>query len=529
MKRFALSVVLLMALLAAAGSVYGSEVYEGKFVVYLGGQEIGSEEFTISDGRIATSGSLTVMGQTVQLSSELKGDSYVLSQMGISIRGAFGDGLFRAEAGPVQLSYEVTEPYVVLDNNVFAQYQQVVDLAAVGVQDVAIVSPILVLMSQNPVMPGKIIQGASSLYQVSGENVLLDESGIIFDGALYVKLLSHDGRLVVVDVPAQGAQAVHQDYVGLTPVLAGNAGEQVGRSEEFMVPSGDVTLAGTLTLPDGDGPFPVILLNSGSGPQDRDGNTPPEFMTDMFKLMAEYFSGLGVAVLRYDERGVGESTGDYNAASLQDLVDDVRALVKYLKNHPQIDEQRIVILGHSEGAVIAPIIAAEDRELAGVVLLAGPSTPLDEIMIEQLEYQASLDIISEAERQVLDSLRPMVEQLIDDAAAGKDESVLPYNMEWLRQHMAHDPREAVGRVEQPVLIIHGEDDVKVLPYHALALAEALREAGNDNVEVHMLPKTTHYFTLFPIDNPAYDATNPWKLEPSLFELIGNWLRATVLD
>ena len=95
-------------------------------------------------------------------------------------------------------------------------------------------------------------------------------------------------------------------------------------------------------------------------------------------------------------------------------------------------------------------------------------------------------------------------------------------MEWLRQHMAHDPREAVGRVEQPVLIIHGEDDVKVLPYHALALAEALREAGNDNVEVHMLPKTTHYFTLFPIDNPAYDATNPWKLEPSLFELIGNW-------
>ena len=97
-------------------------------------------------------------------------------------------------------------------------------------------------------------------------------------------------------------------------------------------------------------------------------------------------------MLRYDERGVGESTGDYNAASLQDLVDDVRALVKYLKNHPQIDEQRIVILGHSEGAVIAPIIAAEDRELAGVALLAGPSTPLDEIMIEQLEYQASLDV-----------------------------------------------------------------------------------------------------------------------------------------
>ena len=76
---------------------------------------------------------------------------------------------------------------------------------------------------------------------------------------------------------------VHQDYVGLTPVLAGNAGEQVGRSEEFMVPSGDVTLAGTLTPPDGDGPFPSSCSIPGSGPQDRDGNTPPEFMTDMFK------------------------------------------------------------------------------------------------------------------------------------------------------------------------------------------------------------------------------------------------------
>ncbi len=529
MKRLALVGLLFLVLFSAVGVVHGSEVYEGRFIIYLGGQEIGAEEFTISDGSIATSGSLTVMGQTIQLNSELKDDSYVLNQMGISVKGSFKDGEFQAEAGPVRLTYEIGDPYVVLDNNVFAQYQQVVDLALAGVEDVTIVSPLLVLMSQDPVMPGQILQVGESLYHVDGDTVLLEESGIIFDGVVYIKLLSHDGKLVVVDVPAQGAQAVHENYIDLTPAQAETDGKQAGYSEDFQVSSGEVTLAGTLTLPEGDGPFPAVLLNSGSGPQDRDGNTPPEFMTDMFKLMAEYFSGLGVAVLRYDERGVGESTGDYNAATLQDLVDDVRALIAYLKNHPKIDSERIVMLGHSEGAVIAPIIAGEDTELAGIVLLAGPSTPLDEILIEQLEYQASLDILSEVERQSIRSLQPMIQQLIDDAAAGKEASVLPYNLDWLRQHMAHDPLEAVKLVEQPVLIIHGDADLKVLPYHAEALADALREAGNERVEVHMLPKTTHYFTLFPLDNPEYDPTNPWKLEPSLFELIGNWLQATVLD
>lgn len=529
MKTKLAFLLVVCAVLLPLTAVQGQAVHQGQLVIFMGDQEIGFEDFTISPEAIVTSGSLTVAGQTISVETNLASQSYNLTYMGVHLSGKIADGVFQVAAGPVQLSYDLPSPYLVLDNNVFAQYQQVIDLVKAGAEDVHVVTPVLVLMSQHPILPGKVWYVGTADYEVGGQAVQLEEYGALLGPNLYIRILAQDGKLVMVEVPAQGAKAVLKGFEGMRAVDAALEETAGLRSEEFSVPSGEVVLAGTLTFPEGTGPFPAILLNSGSGPQDRDGNTPPALMTSMFKHMAEYFSRLGVAVMRYDERGVGESTGDYDSATFDDLVNDIRALIAYLKSHPSIDPQRIVMLGHSEGAYFAPIIASEDPDLAGIVLLGAPSAPLDEIMVEQLEHQAGLEFLSEAERSLIASYLPLTKQVIADAEAGKTESVLPYNLEWLRQHMAHDPLAVIKRVKQPVLIIHGENDVKVLPYHGERLQEALMEAGNHQVELHILPKTTHEFTLFPLDNPDYDPTDPWKTPPELYEIIGSWLQATLLE
>ncbi|NLM53377.1 MAG: alpha/beta fold hydrolase [Firmicutes bacterium] len=523
--------VVLCTALCAAITGQATVAHHGMFVVFFGDQEIGYEEFAISSTGITTAGSSSVGGQTIAVSTVLRPDSYELNSMGVTLTGKFQDGKFKASAGPAQLSYVLPQPYMVVDNNVFAQYQQVIDLAQAGIEEVSVLTPALVLMSQQPVLLGKVWRGEKVYYAVGDQKVEMEEYGALLAESVYVRILAHEGKLTVVEVPAQGVKAVLRGYEnGQTAADDTSEEAERHRSEEFRVEAGDVTLAGTLTLPQGEGPFPAVLLNSGSGPQDRDGNTPPALMTSMFRLMAEYFTELGIAVLRYDERGVGESTGDYNAATFSDLMDDIRALIAYLKGHPEIDQHHIVILGHSEGGVFAPILASEDPDIAGIVLLGAPSAPLDKIMIEQLEHQASLEYVPEGQRQLLrDQYLPLIRQAIADAKAGKSETMMPLNLEWLRQHMAHDPAETIKKVKQPVLLIHGEEDVKVLPYHSAVLEEALRQEGNDKVESHVLPKTTHEFTMFPYDNLAYDPTDPWKTPPELYEIIGRWLTATLLD
>lgn len=150
-------------------------------------------------------------------------------------------------------------------------------------------------------------------------------------------------------------------------------------------------------------------------------------MTNMFSILAERLTEVGIAVLCYDERGVGESTGDYNAADLKDLLSDVEVLLDYLGGHPQIDGERVAMLGHSEGAYFAPIFA---ERLSALVLLAGSSISLDEIMVEQVDYQLTLPGLTDQEKAYLQSYRAQVEMLLAEARDGKEaSSVLPYNLD----------------------------------------------------------------------------------------------------
>ncbi len=522
---------ILLIVFMASTSLAGAAGYDaGTFVVFLGEEEIGVEEFAFTEEGLSTTGVFSVGEQRLEISTLLTGtlgdwNGYKYESMGVKLEGTLAPNSFQIAVGPLEQSFSLSGSYALLDNNVFAQYQELIHLADAndGQVEFDMITPILFLMNQSPILQGRVSYDGIVEYEIDGVPVSLKEYSAVLDGTIYVQILSRmDGTMAALEIPAQLVKAVRKEFVGLTKIGAQeNGSSSLQNDEEFQVPNGDVTLAGTLSLPStSTGPYPVILLNSGSGPQDRNGNTPPVLMTYMFQTMAERFTQHGIAVLRYDERGVGASTGDYDEAAFSDLVSDVEALINFLKQHSQIDADRIFMLGHSEGAYIAPILA---DELAGMILLGGPSTPLDEIMVEQLEYQAASPWLSEAEREMVKSYVPLINQVLQDARAGKSESAVPMNLDWIREHMVLDPLENISQVKGPVLILHGTHDLKVMPYHAQALADRLRESGNDEVVVHYLDNTTHEFVFFPYDNPQYDPKQPLQVNPLVFDLTAEWL------
>ena len=219
--------------------------------------------------------------------------------------------------------------------------------------------------------------------------------------------------------------------------------------------------------------------------------------------------------------GSGDEYRDYAAATLSDLLSDVEALLDLVDEHPQIDSSRVAMLGHSEGAYFPPLF---QERLQAMVLLAAPSTTLDQLMVEQLEYQLQQPYLSDPERDAIQRLVPLTEELLAEAREGQEVSrVLPINLEWVRQHMEQSPLESIASVTSPVLLVQGERDLKVMPYHAQALAAALRAAGNEQVQLHYLENTSHEFLFFPYDNDDFDPLNPMRINPRLFDLVVGWL------
>ena len=176
-----------------------------------------------------------------------------------------------------------------------------------------------------------------------------------------------------------------------------------------------VTLAGTLTLPEGEGPFPVAVLISGSGPQDRDetlvGHKP-------FLVIADHLTRAGVAVLRYDERGVAQSTGDFATALTDDFAADALAAVEYLRGDDRIHRERVGLIGHSEGGLVAPMAASGDPSVAFIVMLAGLGVDGGEILVSQQEALTGVGGTEDMVRTVGENMRVMVDAMLADDAEG---------------------------------------------------------------------------------------------------------------
>ena len=293
----------------------------------------------------------------------------------------------------------------------------------------------------------------------------------------------------------------------------------IAKEVTFSNESDSLTLAGTLTLPADKGPHPVVVLISGSGPQNRDEEV---FGHKPFLVLADHLTRNGIAVLRYDDRGTAESTGNYAAATSKDFAQDVVHAVAFLKNQPMIDSSNIGLIGHSEGGLIAPMVANQSPDVSFVVLLAGTGVTGKEISLMQAQTLTPLDIPDQ------EAFQQFNKKAIEIASSDKDISVLreelaqhyqrsksilkqmlPEGMDvdafikqqvetslrpWSRFFYNYDPATELRQLTVPVLSLIGTRDVQVpAKMNHPAIRRALKEAGNKDYTIKELKGLNHMF------------------------------------
>jgi pimeloyl-ACP methyl ester carboxylesterase len=314
-----------------------------------------------------------------------------------------------------------------------------------------------------------------------------------------------------------------------------------------------VTLAGTLTVPKGPGAAPCAVLITGSGPEDRDETI---FGHKPFLILADYLTRHGIAVLRSDDRGVGKSTGTAVGATSDDFSSDVSAAVAFLKTRKGIDPGRIGLIGHSEGGLIAPMVATRDKSVAFVVLLAGPGVPGDSILINQsllisrsMGFSDSLarqaqnaqrELLAAAKQspdsaQLAGKLRVIIKAQIARMPAGERPTVVDLDEivagqvsllrgSWIRFFLAYDPRPALSKLECPVLALNGEKDVQVSAEPNLReIRAALQKGGNKDITVEAMPGLNHLFQTAKTGAPSEYSKTEETFAPAALEKISDWV------
>lgn len=322
----------------------------------------------------------------------------------------------------------------------------------------------------------------------------------------------------------------------------------------FQNPRGGHTLAGTLTIPDTTGQYPAVVLISGSGPHDRNeellGHKP-------FWVIADYLTERGLAVLRFDDRGVGQSTGDHADATTLDFADDVMAAVNYLKSRRDIEPEKIGLIGHSEGGMIAPVVASKDKTIDFIVLLAGPGTSGREVLESQQvligkakgippaflqktsndikvivdavvnhdDPEKSAAVISDFINSELDFLPPEQIEAMGGREAKIKQNLSIYNSKWMRSFLRFKPATYLVHVDCPVLALNGTLDLQV-PYkeNLEAIETALASGGNDDYEMVPLEGLNHLFQHAKKGIPEEYGKITETFAPEVLEIINNWIK-----
>lgn len=314
-----------------------------------------------------------------------------------------------------------------------------------------------------------------------------------------------------------------------------------------------VSLSGTLTLPDSTGIFPAIILIAGSGPNDRDETI---FGHKPFYLLSDYLTRNGFAVLRYDKRGVGKSTGDYSKATISDFVTDASNALEYLKSRKEIDSSKIGMLGHSEGGIIAPMVASKSSDVKFLVLLAAPGTKGIEIVLDQNENSLKHQGIEpETINRLQLTNREIFESLLVWTGSENDRTALRDRLSYLweqlpiliklklekepylraqfnamitpgyRSFLATDPKDYLSLVSCPVLAINGENDVQVPALKNLeAIKHHIQKGGNYKVETKSYPMLNHLFQESITGQPDEYAKIDQTISPQILSDITNWIK-----
>jgi pimeloyl-ACP methyl ester carboxylesterase len=262
-------------------------------------------------------------------------------------------------------------------------------------------------------------------------------------------------------------------------------------------------------------------------------------------VLSDYLTRHGVAVLRADDRGIAKSTGDFKTATTADFATDTEAGIAYLKTRAEVDPHKIGLIGHSEGGVIAPMIAARNKDVAFIVMMAGTGVPGDEVIAAQSEAIAVASGKDPAEaaknatkeREMLKLVETEKDETVLDkeltekmkASGDVPEAQIGLQIEqltspWFRYFLTYDPATALRKVTCPVLALNGSLDKQVLPSQNLPpIRKALAESGNQHVEVDELPGLNHLFQTAKTGSPSEYSQIEETISPLALEKISIWI------
>lgn len=321
----------------------------------------------------------------------------------------------------------------------------------------------------------------------------------------------------------------------------------------FENPDAGITLAGTLTIPEGKGPFPAVILVSGSGGQDRDesllGHKP-------FLIIADYLSRNGIAVLRYDDRGIAKSGGDHSTATSLDFATDAESALRYLESREEVNKNKTGLVGHSEGGLIGAIVGARSEEMDFLVTLAGPGMNGRDIILLQSELISRANGVSEDEiKKELEMNRKLFEavsgtkdtteaeqklrKVFDEylATLSEEERKKPefseqmieqqiriLRTDWFRFFLVYNPADDFAKITKPVLALNGELDLQVPPKENLSAIEAaLTKAGNKNFKVIEFKGLNHLFQTAKTGAPSEYAVIEETFSEEALQIMRDWI------
>jgi uncharacterized protein len=519
-----------------------------QLLVFIHGTSLGSEESTVVGGpdgytisgtnRLAPPLDLSTRLVRVRYHPDWRPIELVIDATvrgsGLHIRTTFSGTTATSEIEQLsqagQKTDQVTADTLVLPNLFFSAYEALAMRLSGSTQETvtlaAYIAPQAEISIEARRLEPQTIETQRGSVRASRFSVTFDNGGNVVQSELWA---DERGRLLRFEVPAQGLVVIRED---IATVTARRQNITRAGDESVRIPGNGFALAATISNPAGEpdrrGRYPAVILVPGSGLVDRDETVAG---IPVFGQIAGALADAGFVVLRYDKRGVGQSGGRPETATLQDAAEDVRTVRRFLARRRNVDGNRIALFGHSEGGWVALLAAARDGDVAALVLAAAPATTGGALVLAQQQHLLDLMSLPEAEKQKRIELQKQVQA----AVLGKgDWSGVPLDLRrqadtpWFQSFLAFSPADVMPRVRQPILILQGGLDTQVPPHHADELAElagARKRPATDPVRLVKLPDVNHLFVPATTGEVSEYATLPQKeVTPEVAKTAAEWLK-----
>ncbi len=554
------SIVALILVLTASAAGAGQAPAQspspvGTLLVFMQGRLLGSEQATITltsegwiirgTGRLAAPIDLSTTRFEARYDREWRPISLevegTLRSRPLIMRTTFAGGQATTDitqAGQqTQKVDAVSANPVVLPNMFFCAYEAL----AMRLRGIAVPGELKAYIAPQVEIVMRVTASGSERIQTAGRAVSATRYEVTLEnpgGPLQTEVwIDQDGRLLRFRVPTQGLEIAREDVAAVSSRV-----ETMGRAndEQVRIPSAGFTLAATISKPEsapkppapGKAPaylLPAVILIAGSGPVDRDETVAG---IPVFAQLANGLADAGFIVVRYDKRGVGQSGGRDESATVQDYAEDVRAIVEFLRKRKDVDRNRVAVIGHSEGGLVAlqAAASAKSKKVAAVALLATPGTTGGELVLEQQRYLLDKLKLPDEEKQSRIDLQKKIQAAV---VSGTGWEGIPeaYRKQadtlWFRSFLNFDPVKVTARVEQPVLVVQAERDRQVpSPRHGQLLLDAARgRKKQTDATLVTIDGVNHLFVPAETgDIDEYALLQDKRVSPKAMDALVPWLR-----